>query len=63
MEQDYDPEDALRAFLVILQGMVQKNGLMMADEGHYKSMTENAAGLAVSAAKTMARWRWKKAAK
>lgn len=47
---DYDYKDYRDAFLAILQGMLQHNGLNMADEGHYRAVISNASGMATVAA-------------
>lgn len=49
----YTFDDFRDAFLVILQGLIAKNGIMMADEGHFRVACSNAHGLAVEAAKRL----------
>lgn len=51
----YDFVDFRDVFLAAVTGMVQRSGLMMADEGHFKAIAHNIEGFAETAAKVLRR--------
>ena len=50
-------DDYRRAFIAGLQGLISRHGLLMAEEGHFRTMAANIGGLAMAAEREMRKHR------
>ncbi len=56
-EPDFDYKTFRDAFLAALQGMLQRSGIMFADESHFEAIASNVAGVALAAEKKLRAYR------
>ena len=56
-EAGFSYADYRAAFMAALQGLMAKHGLLMAEEGHFRTMASNVGGLALAAEREMRKHR------
>jgi hypothetical protein len=57
MDTTFNYTDFRDCFLTILEGLVNHNGLNIADEGHYRAMMSNVTDMALTGEKALAKFR------